>query len=268
MADLDLHLSPFSYVGNNPLLYVDPTGMKRVKVDGEEDTYEETAYLPELMVTARRLSRTYRYYHSNLSTMDLGIAALNRHGVDNPTLQAFRDGGRDAALMISAPFVAAAAMEAGAALIATRIAPIVARSSTHIASIGRWTARWASKNLNVGSATGDIATQLATNNGDYSKINWASVLGQLTIKGKYGFVTNSLSAFVKADIDKGPRLEFGRNNLIEFGTNLWANGTTQLLGNLWSSEGAKHLYDTIGNLITGGMSHGVNNDLKNEEVRK
>ena len=110
LADLDLHLSSYSYVGNSPLRYVDLFGMKRRKVPGQEDTYVETEPFDEVVVIGFRDSFNAAF------GFDAYYRYLENHSQDESYIKvkkSFREGGNMAAGIIAAPIAAIGAVELG-----------------------------------------------------------------------------------------------------------------------------------------------------------
>jgi len=172
---------------------------------------------------------------SSYSLIDLAFKSRNRNkqyhdGVGSPYGQHFQDGGAIAVGGVGGSLaIIGAASYAGIAGINWWIGMSRIQQLRKMA-MGRKVLR----NFNFGAGAGDLSTQLATNGGDWSKVNWTSVAGQTLVKGKFAFVANSASAFVtiKGENENIVDVNFGTSNFIEFGTNLWANGLSQLGGNL------------------------------------
>jgi RHS repeat-associated protein len=138
LAELDLHLSNYSYVGNNPLKYVDLFGLKREKVKGEEDTYRETTPFDPVVIAGKRdkvnqamgFDKYYQY--------------LQNHSQDESFIkvkQSFREGGNMAAGMVMAPLAAIGAAELGAG--SALAAGITRLGAIRTLSVGRATLRTA-----------------------------------------------------------------------------------------------------------------------------
>lgn len=137
LAELEFDQSGFNYVGNNSLLYTDPTGMKRRK--NKHGTWWDDEDNSATVYAKGPGSKTSSY-----SLIDLAFMSRARnkaiHGEASPYGQHFQDGGNFA--------VGAVATAVGAGMLAS--VPIVANSvsagasymaNLRYASAGRWLLR-------------------------------------------------------------------------------------------------------------------------------
>ena len=98
LVELEMPLSPYNYVANNPLKYIDPNGMKRVDLDGGNYYDDETG---ELTIVGRKP-------RSSIWFGMLSVAHarnFEKYGTTSPYQPYFASGGRDAALMVGAPLL-------------------------------------------------------------------------------------------------------------------------------------------------------------------
>jgi hypothetical protein len=179
LAELDFGFSSYTYVGNNPMIFMDPNGMKKKKV-GNDGDWEETDPLPELVVSAKRdrfneamgfdKHYQYLYYHSK----DANYRKVH---------DSFVSGGGMAAVVASLPLASIGAAEVGIGAIVSRGASYMAR--LNYAGAGRWLLRKSifllkpRIGLNSIGATADFSAQYLTNGRSLEDVNYWSIAGNL-----------------------------------------------------------------------------------------
>lgn len=265
LAVLDLHLSTYSYVGNNPLKYVDLFGMKKVKVKGEEDTYMETEPFDEVVIRGKR----DRF--NQAMGFDAYYRYLEYHSKDESYIkvkQSFREGGNMAAGIIAAPLAAIGAAELG---VGGAVAAGVSRlGAIRTLSIGRNALRAALAKgaFNLGGQTvsnalmGEMKLDLVGLGLDMIAPNNISALGGF---GGAGFNFKTMSGYndfapdTKGLLKTGLGLGFGR---VGGGLQsvMGANGFSTTMSNM--AEGILKVYNEAFNSMIDKFPTGQQNDKK------
>jgi RHS repeat-associated protein len=265
LAELDFALSAYNYVGNNPLLYIDPNGMKR-----EKNQYGTGYDLEESEANGFVTVYASRSRWNALIGLDMyyrGHYYLKDNESYKVVKQSFRDGGAIASGVVAAPAVVMAAVELGAGAIVSYAAQYFTRAN--MASAGRWLLRKSIFLLkprikpNPTGAIADFAAQYLTNGRSFEEVNLWSVAGNLASSCPLwaGAVT-TISADKKED-----------RTFTNFMINSAGNGlgnSPGLLFSTYSKVGLKA--GTVGfgaipraNLPGNIMSRGVAESLKKQE---
>jgi RHS repeat-associated protein len=260
LAELDFGFSSYTYVGNNPMIFMDPNGMKKKKV-GNDGDWEETDPLPELVVSAKRdrfneamgfdKHYQYLYYHSE----DANYRKVH---------DSFVSGGNIAAGVAALPVAAIGAAEVGIGAIVSRGASYLAR--INYAGAGRWLLRKSifilkpRIGLNSIGATADFGAQFLTNGYSLEDVNYWSVVGNLALNNPLwsGAIT-TISA------DKAEDRTF-TNFIINSGGNALGNSPGLLLST-YSKVGIKTVTaagaipraNFMGNIVSRGVAESAKN---------
>jgi RHS repeat-associated protein len=141
LAELDFGFSSYTYVGNNPLNFVDPTGMKRERnKHGTEYDYDEASINGYVTVYTKgnKLNAAFGFDHH--------FRYLYYHGNDEnyrKVHDSFVSGGNIAAGVAALPVAAIGASEVGIGAIVSRGAQQAAQYLTKVrmAKAGRWIIR-------------------------------------------------------------------------------------------------------------------------------